>query len=140
MIGTPDYDFSFSGLKTAVLYLVQSLGGTDSLTEQQKADIAFEFQAAVTEVLLKKTLRALDEHSAKSLIISGGVSASSHIRQAFQQQLEEHHPGTKLFFPARKHATDNALMIALAGIEQIQTGNGSSEDIKAEGKLSIENT
>jgi N6-L-threonylcarbamoyladenine synthase len=112
MINTPDYDFSFSGLKTAVRYYVQQQG---DLSDQHRADIALEFEHAVTDVLLKKTTRALAEFGIKTLIISGGVSASEHIRNTFTKTLAKGFPDTTLLLPEMHVTGDNSLMIGIAG-------------------------
>jgi N6-L-threonylcarbamoyladenine synthase len=112
MLHTDNYDFSFSGLKTAVRYLVEQLGELD---EQLVADIAREFQEAATEVLLKKTMRAVAEFNVRTLIISGGVSANTHIRETFTSTLEKQHPNTKLLLPEMHVTGDNSIMIGIAG-------------------------
>lgn len=105
-------DFSFSGLKTAVLYLLKK---HPDLTEQQKQEIAHEFENAVTEVLWKKTARALEETNAQTLVIGGGVSANKHIRRVFTERMNEDFPDRTLCIPPTALTTDNAIMIALAG-------------------------
>ncbi|MEN9614005.1 MAG: hypothetical protein RLZZ347_312 [Candidatus Parcubacteria bacterium] len=114
MLHTKDFDFSFSGLKTAVLYLTQEL---KTLTEKDKEVIAREFEDAVTEVLVTKTKKALEHYGAQTLIIGGGVIANTHIRKAFEALVTEH-PHIKLFFPSLALSTDNAVMIACAGYMQ----------------------
>lgn len=111
MINSSNYDFSFSGLKTAVLYLVQKLG---TLSEQQKQDIAREFEDATIEVLAKKTLRALEETGARTLIIAGGVVANKTLRATFEKKIREY-PQVMLRIPTFALATDNAVMIGIAG-------------------------
>ena len=74
-------DFSFSGLKTAVLYTIKEIG---ELSENQKREICWEFEDAVTEVLVSKVRKALEEKKYKILIIGGGVIANRHIRKAFE--------------------------------------------------------
>jgi N6-L-threonylcarbamoyladenine synthase len=110
MLHSGDLSFSFSGLKTAVLYLVKKLG---NLTEEQKADIAREFEDAVTEVLTIKCERAIESIGARALIIGGGVSANTRIRESLLQLAQK--KGVTFFAPERMHSTDNAFMIALAG-------------------------
>jgi N6-L-threonylcarbamoyladenine synthase len=113
MLHSGDYRFSFSGLKTAVRYLVEDLKKNNILNEQMIADVAYDFQHAVSEVLIKKTLLAIREYSAKGLIIGGGVSANKHIVSAFEEALVEYN--IPLYLPERKLCGDNALMIASAG-------------------------
>lgn len=106
-----DFNFSFSGLKTSVYVLIQKLG---TLTEQQKADIAHEFQAAVFDVMVSKLFAAWEKEPTPSVFISGGVSAN----QQFRAIVTEKFKGQKveLFYPMKlSYCTDNAAMIAAAG-------------------------
>ncbi len=111
MLHSPDFDFSFAGLKTAVLYLARDLG---TLTEVQKADLALAFEEAAVEVLVAKTLRAVEEYQAHSVIVGGGVSANTRLRETLKQSLKERFPNIELAIPERTLSTDNALMIAIA--------------------------
>ena len=99
------YDFSFSGLKTAVLRLIQSFQNQ----EIPKADIAASFQETVSEILLAKTLRAAKDNNINQIALAGGVAANSEIRRKFFE-LENH--GFKIHAPALKYCTDNAAMVA----------------------------
>lgn len=105
-----DYDFSFSGLKTAVLRLTQELKKLDDV---QKKQIAREIEDAIVDVLIKKTEAALSEHGAKTLVVSGGVSANKELRRQFTELAHKH--SVNVHFPEVSLATDNALMIALVG-------------------------
>lgn len=113
MIGSGDFNFSFSGLKTAVLYAVRKAQEEDAFTETYKKGLALEFELAVTEVLEKKTREAIEEVGARALIIGGGVSANRRIRERFEKLAEK--SAIPLFLPSRHISGDNALMIALAG-------------------------
>ena len=113
MIGSGDFNFSFSGLKTAVLYAVRKAQEEDSFTETYKKGLALEFELAVTEVLEKKTRETIEEVGARALIIGGGVSANRRIRERFEKLTEK--SSIPLFLPSRHISGDNALMIALAG-------------------------
>lgn len=104
-------DFSFSGLKTAVLYQIKD----KELTEVQKEDMAREFEDAVADVLYAKTKRALEETGARTLALGGGVSANTHIQRTFRARIAEDFPYMKLAIPASALTTDNAVMIGLAG-------------------------
>jgi N6-L-threonylcarbamoyladenine synthase len=136
MIGTNDYDFSFSGIKTSVLNLVKKLGEID---EQTKSDIAREFEEAVTEVLVHKTKKAIEEFGVKNLIIGGGVSANSHIKTEMKKMLEENNFGVNLFVPDSHLSTDNSVMIGIAGLFQIHSGVAlpEPETLKADSNLSL---
>jgi len=138
MIHSKDLDFSFSGLKTAVLYLVQKLTAeSQKLEANEQMIIAREFEDAVTEVLVKKTTGALDIVGASTLIIGGGVVANTHIRNYFQKLCDERN--ISLLLPSAVASTDNALMIAAAGyITYLSRGLASGKkDFKATGNLSL---
>jgi len=134
MIDSKDFDFSFSGLKTAVLYQVKEKG---SLSDIEKQALAREFEDAVAEVLLKKIKDAIEEYSARSIIIGGGVSANEHIRNVFNKEFENNEH-TDLYLPAPNLTTDNATMIAVAGFLRSKLGNITPlADIRAEGGLMV---
>src|ERR1041384_1113974 len=119
------YDFSFSGLKTAVLYEV------NDWKKQGKAipveDVAASFQATVVDVLFQKTMQAARDYHAKEILVAGGVSANRALRQAFQSQDE-----FKVHIPAFSLCTDNAAMIAAAGYYRYALGHVSGLDIDVE--------
>jgi N6-L-threonylcarbamoyladenine synthase len=124
MLNSDDFDFSFSGIKTAVLYLVKKLTSAEKDTEcsetlsvQTKAEITREFEDAVTEVLVVKTMRAVREYGAQTLIVAGGVIANTHIREEFEKLAQKE--GVKLLIPEIPHTTDNALMIAVAAYANV---------------------
>lgn len=136
MIKTDNFDFSFSGLKTAVLYTVKKL---EQLTPRTKEAIALEFEEAVTEILLKKTFRAVEKYNARTIIIGGGVSANKRIREAFSKEMQKM-PDAKLFVPEQTLSTDNALMIAVAGYFIALSKQGkilSEKNIRAQGNLTL---
>jgi len=110
LINSHGLDFSFSGLKTAVLTLVKK---QPKLTESIKSDIAFAFQESVTDVLVKKSLQALKQTNLKRIVISGGVGANKKLREKLTLSCENN--GFKSFFPSLEFCTDNGAMIALAG-------------------------
>lgn len=132
MIHSKDYNFSFSGIKTAALYLSQKLDMTD---ESIRASFAKEFETAVTEVLLKKTLKAMDEHGTETLIIAGGVAANTYIKNSFKEVLGE---DRTLLLPKHELATDNSLMIGIAGYFQALAGNKkNASEIIADGNWKL---
>ena len=103
-------DFSFSGLKTAVLYLVRK---QKKLTKEIKADIAYAFEDSITDVLAKKTVQALKQEGLKRVIISGGVGANKTLRNKIIAECNQNE--FEYFFPDLTFCTDNGAMIALAG-------------------------
>lgn len=105
------YEFSFSGLKTAVLREVNNF---KTLNSQTIADIARATQDAIIEVLVKKTLRAAKENNVKSILLSGGVAANQTLRDSFELNARSSTLDAKIFAPAKNLCTDNAAMIASA--------------------------
>lgn len=135
MLNTKDYDFSFSGLKTAVLYMVKKMG---ELSETDKEDIAREFEDSATEVLVKKTRQAMIDHNVRTIIIGGGVIANENIREAFQKMTSIDFVDVGLHIPEIEHSTDNAIMIAVAGYMRFMNkGESLEKDFKASGNLGL---
>lgn len=119
------HDFSFSGLKTAVLYEVQELKKNDNVLPVE--DLAASFQATVVDILFNKTIKAARELGAKEILVAGGVSANRALREAFQAQTE-----FKVHIPPFSLCTDNAAMIAAAGHYRYVSGDISQLDIDVE--------
>ncbi len=135
MIDSNTCDFSFAGLKTAVLYLLRN---HPELNDTEKSHVAREFENAVTDVLWKKTARALHETGAQTLVIGGGVSANTHIRRVFTEKMQSEYPHVALRIPAAALTTDNAIMIALAGFYRAQKKEFADlETLKANGNLQL---
>lgn len=118
MLHSKDLDFSFSGLKTAVLTLVNKHQPLDA---QTKADIAWEFQASVTEILTKKCIAALKQTGLKRLIVSGGVGANTRLRE--QLTIATERRGYTVNYPRLEFCTDNGAMIAFAGALRLKQQN-----------------
>ena len=127
------YNFSFSGIKSAVINLVHN--ETQRGNEIRKEDIACSFQNRVVEILSKKTLRALKEYNVDNLIIAGGVSANSGIRNKFTELCNNE--GINLTIPNIKYCTDNAAMIAAAGYFAYKKGIRADIDLKATATTSL---
>lgn len=133
MIHSKDFNFSFSGLKTAVLYYIRSLG---EISEQLKKKIAREFEDAVIETLISKTKKALEEYDAKTLIVGGGVIANKMLREKISD-LKNEYKDFNILISEKSLATDNAVMIAIAGYIQFLTDKNKLE-LKANGNLKIQ--
>ena len=108
MTDKENFDFSFSGLKTAVFYELKKI---NKVSESQKADIAASFQAAVAETLLSKCQKALIDSGLKELVIGGGVASNEYIREKLVTGLSD----KRIFFPPISRCTDNGAMIAYTG-------------------------
>lgn len=119
LLNSGDLNFSFSGLKTAVLNIVnQEKSATGELSEQVKADVAYEFQEAVTEVLTTKCMAALRETGLDRLIVSGGVGANRRLRERLDQATKK--KLCHVHYPRLEFCTDNGAMIAFAGAMRMQ--------------------
>jgi N6-L-threonylcarbamoyladenine synthase len=116
MIASGDLDFSFSGLKTAVLTLVRSR----ALTEAERADLAAEIEAAITEVLAAKAFAALDRTGLERLVVVGGVGANRTLRARIAARASA--VGASVFYPPPEFCTDNGAMIALAAALRLERG------------------
>jgi N6-L-threonylcarbamoyladenine synthase len=136
MIHSKDYNFSFAGLKTAVLYYLRDHPLTPK-TNNLKPDLCASFQQAVIDVLVSKTLKAAKEFRAKAVSLSGGVSANQALRNALRNVCEQNN--LHLFTPGPKLSTDNAEMIGLAAAFYLHNGRRpvSFAKIKADPNLSL---
>jgi N6-L-threonylcarbamoyladenine synthase len=125
MLGADSLDFSFSGIKTAVLYYCrgQDMQGEDrvvSMSPEEIADIAASFQAAVIDVLVKKTIRAAERIGAGTVLVGGGVAANSVLRDELRKECDKRH--LRLLVAAPKLCTDNAVMIASLAWHKYKAG------------------
>lgn len=132
MLDKPGFDFSFSGLKTAVLTQVQKTADLDAA----KADLAASFQAAAVDVLCQKTVRALRHSNLQQLVVAGGVGANMELRQKLKQLGAKHN--VAVFYPRLEFCTDNGAMIAYAGAMRLGKKESSplAIDCKARWDLS----
>src|SRR3990167_1509725 len=122
MLNSKNFDFSYSGLKTAVLYLLRDLKESgEKINKQTKADIAASFQKAATDVLVFKTIKAVQEYKVKSLFLSGGVSANKELRKRLATEAKK--IGIKYSQPEMEYTGDNAAMIAVAGYFKVKSKN-----------------
>ena len=127
------YNFSFSGIKSAVINLAHNEDQRGNSI--RKEDLACSFQNKVVEILTKKTIKALKEYNVNNLIIAGGVSANSGIREKFTSICKQE--GINLTIPNIKYCTDNAAMIATAGYFAYQLGIRSDYDLKAKATMDL---
>lgn len=144
MLHSGDFDFSFSGIKTEVRRLVESL---KPLTDEQKMDIARAFEDAITHVLIAKTMKATEEYGAQTVIVGGGVSANTYIREQLAIGIEKYYTTSEkykaslcisLLVPPPDLATDNAIMIALAGyFHAIKKEFADVDTLRANGNLRL---
>lgn len=111
MIYSDDFDFSFSGLKTAIRYELEK----DHDWKNKLNEYCHEFQQAIIDVLIHKTIKAAKKYNAKTVILAGGVSANTELRAQLQKATEEKLQNTKFICPEMAYTTDNAAMIATAG-------------------------
>ncbi|HZA96637.1 MAG TPA: tRNA (adenosine(37)-N6)-threonylcarbamoyltransferase complex transferase subunit TsaD [Burkholderiaceae bacterium] len=125
MMGSGDLNFSFSGLKTAVLTAVRR-AEAGNVCEQERADIARAFVDAIVDVLAYKAMRALDQTGLSTLVVAGGVGANSQLRARLQTELSAR--GGQVFFPPLDLCTDNGAMIALAGLAKLKRTRAAAEN------------
>jgi len=159
--GTPKaeqtpYDFSFSGIKTAVLRYIELEGMRESIMARQQGlagiakptaedvlalcdkkalDLAASFQRAVVEDLVGKTLQAAEERDVRTLFVTGGVAANRELRETFTLQAGQ--AGMPVYFPSRKLSTDNAAMIAAAAFPKLHAGDFAGAEFSAEASLAL---
>ena len=115
MIHSDNLDMSLSGLKTAVLYTVQKV---EEINNHIKADIAASFQKAVTDVLIAKIIKTINQTNRSDVIIAGGVAANKYIRKEFKEL--ENTINIRVYYPDLKYCGDNAAMIAMVGLEKFK--------------------
>ena len=123
-----EYDFSFSGLKTSVLYYLRKL--TEEEKEKQKANIAASFQKTAVTMLVKKSIKAMREFKIMKIAVSGGVAANECLRERFFREAKKE--GFEVYFPHKIICTDNAAMIAACGYDHYKRGDIASLSVKAE--------
>ena len=124
----PGLDFSFSGIKTSILYFLQKeVKLNPNFIEENKADICASVQKTLIEILLRKVKKAMREKNCSSIAIAGGVSANSGLRKRLQELGQENH--WDVFIPAFSYCTDNAGMIAMAGHFKFEAGEFCGQDV-----------
>ncbi|MDB6009929.1 MAG: tsaD [Gammaproteobacteria bacterium] len=132
MLDRPGLEFSFSGLKTAVVHAIRGREMTDAM----RADVAEGVQLAIVETLTAKALRALEETGLDTLVVSGGVSANRSLRTRLAEAARRQ--GARVYYPRIEFCTDNAAMIAVAGLARLQAGQHDSLAIQARARWPLE--
>jgi N6-L-threonylcarbamoyladenine synthase len=127
------YEFSFSGIKTAVWHYLKSQG--EQPWESRKADIAASFQEAVVDMLVNPTIRAALAHEVRQIVLAGGVAANSRLREKIKERADAE--GLEVFFPAPRFCTDNGAMIALAGYHWLKRGRRDDFRLNADADLTL---
>lgn len=138
MINTKDYDFSFSGLKTAILYHHQKQDKAIQKDKKYISQMCADIQQAIIDVLIKKTLKAAKDYKAKTIILGGGVSANHELKTQLVIKAHQDLPGIKIIFPQIDHSTDNGLMTAVTAFFH-QKETCDLQDLKADANLRIGN-
>jgi N6-L-threonylcarbamoyladenine synthase len=132
MLDRPGLEFSFSGLKTAVVHALRGREITDAV----RADVAEGVQLAIVETLTTKALRALEQTGLDTLVVSGGVSANRSLRARLTEAARRE--GARVYYPRIEFCTDNAAMIAVAGLARLQAGQHDGLAIQARARWPLE--
>jgi len=137
MIAQKNYEFSFSGLKTAVLYKVKS-DGKKAKSKKYIQEMCAEVQQSIIDVLVKKTLQVAKDFKVKSIIVGGGVISSKELREQLGAKIKKELPRVKYFIPDIKYCMDNGSMIAIAGFYNLKSNkNQTLKTITADANLKI---
>ena len=137
MMDSKDYDFSFSGLKTATLYMLQDMKERHENIGDFMPMICNEIQQSIIDVLVAKTIKAVNQHNAKSIILGGGVAANKELRAQIKKAVKEL-TSTTLHLPPAKLTTDNAAMIGAAGyLRAVNKDFAKLEKLQAKGNLGL---
>lgn len=132
MLDRPGLEFSFSGLKTAVLHAVRAHEMTDAL----RSNVAHAVQEAIVETLVAKSVRALEQTGLDALVVSGGVSANRTLRRRLAETVGER--GGRVYYPRIEFCTDNAAMIAMAGLARLTAGQHDTLAIRARAQWDLQ--
>jgi len=128
MTDRPGLDMSFSGLKTFARNTIADHTKDDVIADQDMADIALAFEQAVVDTLVIKCRRALEQTGRKRLVIAGGVSANTYLREKLHELMKK--KGGDVYYPRPKFCTDNGAMIAYAGAQRLNAGQKDGEEIR----------
>jgi len=136
MLDRAGLEFSFSGLKTAVSLAVRDQAAAGTLDQATRADIAAGVQEAIVDTLVRKTLRALEQTGRDALVVAGGVGANQALRQRLDAAAAR--AGARVFYPRIEFCTDNAAMIAVAGMARLKAGEHETPAIRARASWSLQ--
>lgn len=128
-------DFSFSGLKTAVIRTFSGFSEKQREDPQVLADLVASFQESVVRILIKKTIQAMEGTGYRQVVVGGGVAANSYLRQKMEDEAEK--KGFQVYFPSLSFCTDNGAMIAVCGLYHFLCGQRDSLSIEPEPRLSL---
>jgi len=135
MLDRPGLEFSFSGLKTAVSLAVKERVAAGGLDDATRADIAAGVQQAIVDTLIGKTLRALEQTGYEALVVAGGVGANRSLRERLAEGARR--AGARVYYPRIEFCTDNAAMIAVAGMARLKAGKHETQAIRARATWSL---
>ncbi len=135
MLDRAGLEFSFSGLKTAVSLAVKERAAAGGLDDATRADIAAGVQQAIVDTLIGKTLRALEQTGYETLVVAGGVGANRSLRERLTEGARR--AGARVYYPRIEFCTDNAAMIAVAGMARLKAGKVESTAIRARATWSL---
>jgi N6-L-threonylcarbamoyladenine synthase len=135
MLKRPGMDFSFSGLKTAVMLKVRAAEAAGEMDESDRANLAKCFEDAVVDTLVAKSLRALDATGYERLVVAGGVGANKALRHALTATLDSR--GGRVYYPELEFCTDNGAMVAYAGLLRLKAGNVGDGNVEARARWEL---
>lgn len=137
MMNQKNYEFSFAGLKTAVLYDFQKRPKKASKLKQYKVEMAKEIQQTVVDVLVRKTIKAVQNIKSKTILIGGGVAANEKLRRQFVAHCKVQNIKCRILIPKKEFCTDNAVMVAVAGYCHRFESTRNFDKIRAKANLKI---
>jgi len=136
MLHRKGLDFSFSGLKTAVVLKARELGSPGLIRETDRVELANSFQEAVVDILNAKCLKALDQTGMDRLVVAGGVGANQRLRQRLRDELTAR--GGRVYYPRNEFCTDNGAMVAFAGSRRLSSGLAGAPVIQSRARWDLE--